>query len=244
MNSYQEKKLYERFKQTFNEFPPIEREIIDDQDKPDSIIITSDKRKIGIELTELFQDSDKNRNAGSKLKELESIQEKIGCEIVRRTNSNIRFGLDIDFSFKRISKSRKATIINEVCSFLEDKLTDIKENQTLSFSNYGGLPDEIHGIGITTIGKPNKSYFANSMGGVEADLSKEHLDSVLKSKHEEINNYEPCDEYWLIIKIGNFFAGSFDSLNIKDDIDSSFSKIIIHDIRDSSNHHLKVKSHG
>jgi hypothetical protein len=65
-------------------------------------------------------------------------------------------------------------------------------------------------------------------GGIQSNLLNEHLLPILIKKDRLINNYHKCDDYWLIIKEGNYYAGSFGEIELLLPIESRFDKVFLY----------------
>lgn len=244
MNRYQEKVLFERFKSSYKKYPTTIKEIVDNQDKPDSVIITANNEKIGIEMTEAFQDNDNTKSSGSDLKETENLYQNIGNSIVSEVAkySPEKFHLDISFqSNATFQKQRKKKIINELSTLIIKYLPLLEPKKPLVVSDFTKLPEGTIDFCILTHPKIPKSYFGNSHSGALRDLTNKHIEIILNDKDKAIEEYEKCDEHWLVIKIGHFLAGSFAKNRIDKSFDTKFDKIFIQDIQRSETVELKVK---
>lgn len=246
MNKYKEKLLFQNFKSSYLNFPFTLQEKTDGQDQPDSIIITTDNRKIGIELTEMYQDNQSSRAKGSELKKTEMVYQEIGRKIVENVVERYskKFHLDISFhtnaSFDQNTKQR---VTEELSVLIIEYLPNLESQQQLIVSDFKTLPDEVVNFCIITNPKLTDSYFGISQSGAIRDLSNSHIETVLFDKHKAIENYEKCDEQWLVIQIGHFLAGSFNQNKIDKSFKSKFDKIFIHDIQSSKTIELKVEKY-
>jgi hypothetical protein len=52
--------------------------------------------------------------------------------------------------------------------------------------------------------------------------------SIILKKDKLINKYQECDDYWLIIKEGNYYAGSFGEIELLLPIESRFDKVFLY----------------
>jgi hypothetical protein len=71
------------------------------------------------------------------------------------------------------------------------------------------------------------SFNSKSEGGVIRDLTLEYIQPILSQKEMKIKKFKPCDKYWLVIREGNYFAGSFSKLKIEIPIDTTFDKVFL-----------------
>jgi len=245
MDHFQEKKLFERFKRGYNNFPAtIEERVDKPQEKPDSIIITTNNKKIGIELTETFQDNENSKSGGSDLKKTEIAYEQIGNSIVEEVDKRSSKKFHLDISFHRNANLRQKNrnkIIKKLTCLILKYLPSLEPRKPLVISDFRKLPDGVIDFCIFNSPEIPKSYFGNSQSAAVKDLTNRHIETVLRDKNEAIKNYENCDEQWLVIKIGNFIAGSFAKNKIDRSFKSKFDKVFIHDIQTSETLELKLQ---
>ena len=51
-----------------------------------------------------------------------------------------------------------------------------------------------------------------------------------------MDKYKICNEYWLVIRDGNYYAGSFNDVTIETPIQSKFDKVFIVRTREKSSY--------
>ena len=195
-------------------------------ESPDFIVEIEGKR-IGIELTEIFQDS---TGSHSKLQQRSSDWENFTNQFIRELQPFVEFTFAIGIHFTEshpIRKARKTKIIEQLISVCVPKLLGLSNRQNVEFDYFDNLPEEIHSIYITRFDGMEASFNYKSEGGSVATLSVEHLLPVLANKEAKLKNYLGCDEYWLVIREGNYYAGSFSDNQPDISVKSSFDQVFL-----------------
>lgn len=217
-----------RFEELYTQFPA---GIIEKSESPD-FLVHSGGKVIGIELCEIFQDS--NMDNGSKLKEREILEGKFGETLLKLLVSKLRdkisFMLSIEFNQKNPFTVRQINSLANLCWV--DCMEFLWNNDTgdIRIENDGNnLPKEVNSIFILLSKLEFEPIYCNPQGGWIDNLRNEHVEPILNKHERALKKYKECDEYWLIIREGNYFAGSFSDikLNIKTPIISDFDKVFI-----------------
>ena len=101
------------------------------------------------------------------------------------------------------------------------------------------LPDEVEDIYLQLLPDHIPSFTDNSQGGTVSNLEYKHIEPTLKRHTEAMAKYPPCDEYWFVIREGNYYAGTFDSVVIDTPIQSTFDKVFL--LRTQHNELMELK---
>lgn len=228
--------ILEQFKQSYNHFPLGTPE---HSESPDFLIQTKDKI-VGIEIAEIFQDSHLGKD--SKLKQREVVHGKFGDTLLKILTSKLErktaFMLSIEFSIHNNFTIKQIQGLVDQCwiECMEFLWNNSGGNMRI-VNNGENLPKEINSIFILMLKTDGEPMHCNSQGGIVHTLSYEHIESTLQKHEKALKKYKNCDEYWLIIREGNYYAGSFSDIeiNIETPINSSFDKVFILRTRPSSN---------
>lgn len=201
--------------------------VLREQESPDFIISIND-RVIGLELTEIFQDS---HTGNSKLKQNSSDGGSFTEELIYLIQPNIPFNFSIGITFNQnfpIGKSKKPVILKALAEICLLKMINLNDYEHLNLENYyNSLPIEINNIYISRIDAMDRSIDSRPEGGPVSRLTINHLNSILRSKESKLPLYSKCNEYWLLIREGNYYSGSFSEIEIDLPIESHFNKIFL-----------------
>ena len=195
---------------------------------PDYIINIKD-RKVGLELTEIFQDSDEKF---SKLQRNSSDWKTFTAEFITELQLQIefKFMVGIDFSrFHSIKKAEKHDIILKLVEACIPKLKHLLNREHLDLDNYyDNLPKQIDSIHFSRNDALLESLNYQPEGGTVRELTSEILQTVIDKKDKKLPTYSYCDEYWLLIREGNYYAGSFSDEIVNDlSIQSAFDRVFL-----------------
>lgn len=111
---------------------------------------------------------------------------------------------------------------------LSTYLISLPKRQIITIDNHGQLPNEIVSACLSYSRKFTASIYIPSEFGSVSNLTSDHLERILVQKEEAKKGYKICDEYWLLIKEGNFYAGSFDNIDINKKVKTSFDKVFVY----------------
>lgn len=224
MNSDEEKSLLDSFKNLYPDFP--QGHVIHD-DAPD-FTVTNNEYVIGIELTEIFQDLDQNKC--SKLKENESLHNKIGNHLAQKLREFTDFDFHVTIGFESSFRVKKKIdeLIRELLIACAPELHQLKEKRHFQISNYKILPEGIQTVGLWYSPKFTYTTYLDAEGGMVSNFTDRHLSRIIEEKEKAIKKYKPCTEQWLLIKEGNFYAGSLDEIEVKNEITTSFDSIFLY----------------
>lgn len=223
MSTLQEIRVLQLFQELYASFPPGK---IDESESPDFILNASDK-VIGIEVTEVFQDSHEGK---SKLKQYSSDSSNFTDQLITllQPHLNYSFSIGIDFSkFNPIKKVDKKRLLEQTKNYCLLFLRSMENNEHYRLEYEHGLPRELDRIYIYRYDKMERSFNSQPEGGPVANLMQDHIQKILKQKEQKLPIYLACDEYWLLIKEGNYYAGSFEEIQIELPIASSFTKVFL-----------------
>jgi len=207
-------------------------------ESPD-FIASSSGLKTGIEITQVFQDS--NIGQHSKLQQYSSDSASITNQIINELQPlfSYKFSIGIVFSEKYpIKKSNKKQIINKIKDRCIPCMSNLQDRQIIDLDYYDGLPQEVEKIFIDRFDNMDFSFDSRPEGGIVKNLLFDHIQPILSQKEQKINKYLICDQYWLIIAEGKYYAGSFSEIMIETPIKSSFDKVFL--IRTNKNE-LRIK---
>lgn len=231
-----EKNIWEKFKSLYHEFP--DGRIYDDHESPD-YIIEAKKKKIGVEITQVFQDSYKGH---SKFKQLSSDGSLFTNQLIDLIDPFVSFKFIIDLSFNNsnhIKKSNKEGLLKKLQLLCIDRLKFLLNKQTVVIDDYSILPKEIDEIWLTRFDNLDSSFNSQSEGGTVSDMYNYHINPILSKKDEKLKNYIECDEYWLIIGEGDYYAGTFMDVKLEKPVTSEFNKVFL--LRRNTSELLKIK---
>ena len=215
--------LLEKFKELYTAFP---EGFIKKTESPD-FIIENTLQKVGIELTEAFQDSTRG---SSFLQRKSSDQDYFVRLLIKNIQPEVPFTFSIGISFNYFN-SIKGSERKKICDFVSPLcisiLKSLANKESVSIKDHTILPKEIDRIHFSRYDGLKESFITQIEGGSVSNFTDEHLKSILLKKHERLQKYQTCDEYWLLIREGNYYAGSFDEIRLKHPVISAFSKVFV-----------------
>jgi hypothetical protein len=234
MNNAEEKYWFEKFKESYKGFP---NGNIIHCDKPD-FIIQSDRKAIGVEVTQIFKDNTIHSSLNAKRKE--SLNSMLGNALCDKLQLLIPRGfcLDIYWSKKGFSNC-DIHRITEACVRQIKQLQYPTENYvSFDIVNNGQLPEEIMDISFMNFHHLDKPFFVISNSGIVGTLTTEHLKVVLDKKEKALKNYTDCSKFWLLIIEGSFLSDSFSEVNVQLPA-TTFSKVLIYRVAEKQVVQLK-----
>lgn len=201
--------------------------IISEQEAPD-FIINFEGKEIGLELTEVFQDS---HLGTSKMKQESSDGAQFTEDLIALVQSNIPFTFSIGIHFNKnlpIKKSNKQKILNELERICVPAMINLQNHEHLELENYyDGLPKEIDDIHVYRFDGMEESIDSRPEGGIVSRLTMGHIKLALANKESKLSSYQICDQQWLVIREGNYYSGSFSDVEIDSPIDTLFDKVFL-----------------
>jgi chaperonin cofactor prefoldin len=207
---------------------------------PDYVLETI-HRKIGIELTEIFIDTASSKS--SHLKENEIFRKKFGNKILEKLKDSLHENLEFSISFTNTFRAKGQKLeqdISAISDIVKSKLTLLKKGDVSIIKQNGQLPDGIIKINLFYgLNDEIESRYMETDGGSVPNLSNKVLKSVINKKEELLPKFDPCDDYWLLVKEGNFYAGGFNEISTTQYIESVFEKIFL--VRTSRNEVVEIK---
>ncbi len=238
MNTNEEKWLMNEFQKLFT--PGILEDIVK-QDSPD-FIANFNGQRVGIELTEIFQDSSfniKDSKLQKQSKEAEKFIELLIAKI--QLDSKTKFGIGINLSRSYpIQKSKREALLLEVKEIILSVLADLDDEGFIELnSDICNLPQEIIDISIHRDDNLEESFNFKLESGTINPLTLEILQSVISKKERKLKDYKPCDLYWLIIREGNYLSGSFNVTDLPKSINSLYDKVFL--LRTNQHELLELK---
>jgi len=202
-------------------------EILSKQESPD-FMVESLGRKIGIELTEVFQDS----NMGySRLQQYSSDSSAFVDDLINLIQPHIDFTFFIGIDFNRrfpLKKSTRKLVLQRTKEICIPAMISLLNHEWIELDNYyHGLPDEIEDIYLSRFDGMGESSNYQPEGGSVANLTLAHIRPILDKKEQKLSTYNICESYWLLIREGNYYAGSFGDIDINIPICSRFDKVFL-----------------
>jgi len=221
-----ERAIFCKFQKSYDQFPVGE---IMHVDKPDFIICG--ERKIGVEITQMFQDQ--HYQSGSLLKSAEVYKVKVlECltEFLRNQKTPYCI-LSIDLDENIFPTSSRPSEIAQICAYdiFKQSENGLKNNLNhFIIDNHGQLPPVIKSYEVLfypTLNDYIPIETANSIGKV---INNENLQFVLNKKEVAKKEFFACDEYWIVIKVGEFASDYYPSIIVNmENVVTSFEKVFI-----------------
>lgn len=230
MKKFEERDIYSQF---LNLYPIIREYEFKHCDKPD-FIVKKDNSLIGIELAEIFQDSDRGDN--SKIKREESFQNRFEILLMEKLKlkTDRSFALTVYLNQHIHFKASKLNdIVNNCLSpcldfILKNEKGHIDIINRVTHSDSLSLPEEVNEISISLLPKDKPSWNLLSRSCTMPIMEYKHILPTLKKHEEAMKGYKKCNEFWLLIREGNYAAGSFaPEVNFPSYINSTFDKVFV-----------------
>src|SRR5215203_3573803 len=171
MSTLQEIRVLQVFQELYASFPPGK---IHESESPDFILNGSDK-VIGIEVTEVFQDSHEGK---SKLQQYSSDSSNFTDELITLLQAHLSysFSIGIDFSkFNPIRKADKKMLLEQTKNICLPFLSSMQNNEHYRLEYEHGLPPELDRIYIHRYDKMERSFNSQPEGGPVANLTHDHI---------------------------------------------------------------------
>lgn len=230
-----EKIIFEEFRTLHAEFPNGDYQ---QTDRPD-FIIKSESNKIGVEITEVFQDSHLGH---SKYQQRSSVRHLITKKLIEKLQEIVPFTFHVSIHFSDhipIRKNKEQELIDNLFNCCSKPLRELKNYQSMVIEDYFILPDTVDFIRINRYDGLDESFDEKPDGGVVSNLEYKHLKPILQKKDSKLDDYQKCDEYWLLIREGNYYAGTFKELNLELPVQSKFDKVYL--FRTNENSIIELK---
>ena len=224
MDTHQEKFIFDIFKKRYLDFPVGK---IRHLDKPDFIIHSN--RKIGVEVTQVFKDQDLDN--GSFLRRKQTFKQHLLTNIVTSLKFEyfpkcivaVRLN-DKFFTGKEDARQIAQACINDILS----KKSNLNKETHYEFENNGSLPTIINSYSLFVSDGFKETEFALTGNSIGQLLTNDHIQFILDKKEKAKEQYEHCDEYWLLIYEGSFEADHFGKLAIDNHfITTTFDKVFL-----------------
>lgn len=227
----EEEKLYlHSFKELYNLFPDGK---ISDKESPD-FIIESKGKKIGIELSKIFQDS---KMFGIESQAVDSMSEsitKLISELLLKYTIPL-LDVSIIFTFHhRLNSKERLILANKIVALI---LLNVPAPNTFialenDFENKEHFPWEVTRLRIFNFPILDKHFIHHSFGGWVQENFVEEIQDILNKKNKKLSSFRACDFYWLIIHTVSFSSGSIFEPSIatlKHSYDCAFDKLFFLD---------------
>ena len=183
MTFKEEKDILEQFKKSYEFFPEGE---VKKSERPDFLIQTVEN-KIGIELTEIFQDSYKGH---SKYQQRSSDRHKFTEKLILELQKfvDFTFHITIHFSdFVHLKKVKEKELILKAFKASINHLIQLKNKQEVLIEDFRKLPEEIDSILIGRFDGLNESYDEKPDGGVVSNMTNIHIEPIIEKKEKNLN---------------------------------------------------------
>jgi hypothetical protein len=204
-------------------------------------IIDLGNRKVGLELTEIFQDSGEKKD--SELQRRSSDRKTFTEDFIAELQPRMNFNFMVGIHFRRlhsIKKSEKKHIISKLVTICAPKLAKLQNKENLEIDYSDGVPEQIQTLNFLRYDGLRESMNSQPEGGAVGELTSELLQTIIDKKQKKLPTYLPCDEYWLLIREGNYYAGSFsDEIEKPLIICSAFDKVFL--LRTKKNELISLK---
>lgn len=226
MDREEEKSILNRFQVNYSNFPT---GTIDPTDKPDFIVYGN--QKVGIEITQVFQDQDEN--GGSFIRTMENYKRVLLSDIVKRlkTESFPKCLVSVSFNLPSLSNTVKPKIIADKC--VDDILSNFRNKEIIehfyyTVENENHLPKLVECYSLWFDSNLEEIDYVETAGSVGKPLTNIEIQYILDKKERAKADFQFCDTYWLIIKEGSFSADYFPSITVDRSIlKSTFDKIFV-----------------
>jgi hypothetical protein len=224
MSDQAEIRVIEEFKKMFHAFPEGK---ISKCESPDFIVDTL-SGTLGVEISEVFQDSHKGK---SILQERSSISSKFAEDLIQKVQSHLPFTFTIIVQLSSsnfIKQHQRENLLNELMNLCVNALGQAKNKEFIKIEGLRILPKEKNRIYLCRYDDLKVSVNNQAEGGIKSNLLNDHIKPIIAKKDRVIGRYQKCDDYWLIIKEGNYYAGSFGEIELLLPIESKFNKLFLY----------------
>lgn len=196
-------------------------------ESPD-FIMELKNRRVGLELTEIFQDSgERFSELQRKSSDWKTFTEDFITELQPRINFKFMVGIHFS-SFHSIKKSEKKLLISKLVTICAPKLIKLQNKENLDIDYYDGVPEQVDLLHFLRYDGLSESMNYQPEGGTVRELTSEQLQTIIDKKQKKLPTYLTCDEYWLLIREGNYYAGSFsDEIEKPLVVHSAFDKVFL-----------------
>jgi hypothetical protein len=241
MTECEEKMLMEFFVDFYKDFP---KGMIVKTTPPaaDYLLTTLSGEKIGIELTEVFHNVEAKRISSETYKFTGLVLEKL------KKHLPFSFSIDIDLDKKKgVPKPTLKETVSETVNFCVNEFADLMDYEHRVLTNieinldrvdasfkdvilsrgYRNLPKGVEKVAMSRYDSVSESWNSQGEGGPVPHFTDEYLRAILTKKEEKLKKYKPCNQFWLVIKEGNYYSGTFHNIQISTPADSSYHKIFI-----------------
>jgi len=216
------------FKEAVNfDFDVIEK----NRECPDFIICYNND-KIGVEVTEYFIDIRNNSNKGSRLKNLESIEQGIINNALKYYLTTSRPSLSVKVNFISgivFRENDRKKISKLLCKYLSNIAIDIWENvDVLGNHDSNELSKYFSLVHATRIQDGNENSWQNIKWGIVADITENIIFDIIRSKENKLGEYKKNTDFnWLLIVSDGRYPSSMVGISDKFNfiVDSEFDKI-------------------
>jgi len=223
--------VFELFRDAFSDGPITN---VIHEDAPDFRFQFNNKR-VGLEVTELYHDSFSGLSASMKRS---SFGAKFTEDVILSLSQMVGFTFGIGIIFNdnySISSQNRSIIISDLVGKCCPILTTIQNKQSIELDFNFDLPKEIQYVRIVRYEGLTESFDFRPEGGTIPVLKKAYLEEVILTKQEKIKVGVDCDEIWLLIREGNYFAGSFSVPEFETVFETTFDRVYLMTTREKVN---------
>lgn len=220
-----ENSIFNKFRKSYEKFPSGKIKHID---KPD-FIIYGDK-KVGVEITQIFKD-DQESEKGSLLKSVEEFRKKVSEETLSllREKQSPKCWLEIHLNVSEFptQKSPKETA-QVLYKDINKNIRAEKKDYILEVENNSELPSIVDSYEVIFNQKIKEYEYIESGSVIGGIIDNKRIQFILDKKEVAKENFLNCDEYWLVIKSGEFIADYFPAMQINsEELNTTFNKVFI-----------------
>lgn len=227
--------IFKEFRKLLPNFP----EGSYNQTESPDFILESKSKKIGIEITEVFQDSHLGH---SKFQQRSSVRHNFTMKLIGMLQAEIPFTFHVNIYFNdhhHLGKNEEKEILLQLYNCCKEPLSILNNYEAIEIDDFRILPRTINSIRINRYDGLDASFDEKPDGGIVSNLEIKHLEPHLRDKDLKLRKYQKCDEYWLIIREGNYYAGSFKFVDLDLPLKSEFDKVFL--FRTNQNEILELK---
>lgn len=220
-----ERSIFSKFQKAYHEFPSGE---VVHADKPDFIIEGS--RRIGVEITRMFQDH--FNQSGSMLKLVEEYQRKVLMSLTEllRQNKMPHCVVSIDLGDSRFPSKIHPHEVARSCAadIVRRTKSEVSTDFPINVENYGQLPIVVKSWELIFHSGLSDYYPMETANAIGKEINNDNLQYILNKKELAKKKFTTCDIYWLVINVGSFASDYYPEISVKmDQIATSFDKVFV-----------------
>ncbi len=236
MSAKNETYVFDYFKDNYQDFP--KGEVIH-QDKPDYLIKT-DAKLIGVEITEAVIDPIELLKYKFQISITDDVLDQLKDKLPFTFNINVDLKKDADLPIQK-----KIKVVQEVIDLCSKECLNLGNLEYYNVHDFGtpigsfpldiqkqilangyrNLPDGILEISIGRYDGVGNSWNNESAAMVVPNFNLEKLKPILEKKEMKLQDYNKCDEQWLLIWGSALPNSYYDKVEINEMVNTKFDKI-------------------